>query len=60
MQTSVGVHQYSAYHTSANFANPEKFVPERWLDPTPEEYRHDDKAAFQPFSIGPRNCVGKQ
>lgn len=42
-----------------NFAHPERFVPERWLPDAPQEYSKDRKGAFQPFSIGPRNCVGK-
>ncbi|KAL2060790.1 hypothetical protein VTL71DRAFT_8842 [Oculimacula yallundae] len=44
-----------------NFADPEKFVPERWLkdDACPERYRGDDRKAMQPFSFGPRNCLGK-
>lgn len=36
--------------------NPNDFVPERWLgDP---EYSHDKRDAHQPFSVGPRNCLG--
>ncbi|KAG7005995.1 cytochrome P450 monooxygenase [Physcia stellaris] len=57
--TSVGVHQWSTYHTGTNFADPDLFVPERWLPEPPERYRNDQKAALQPFSMGPRNCLGK-
>lgn len=42
-----------------NFAHPERFTPERWLPNPPPEYSNDRKDAFQPFSIGPRNRVGK-
>lgn len=36
--------------------NPDLFVPERWLgDP---EYKDDKCDAYQPFSIGTRNCIG--
>ncbi|KAH6715439.1 cytochrome P450 [Leptodontidium sp. MPI-SDFR-AT-0119] len=44
-----------------NFADPERYVPERWLkgDQCPETYRGDDRKAMQPFSVGPRNCIGK-
>jgi cytochrome P450 len=44
-----------------NFRDPERFVPERWLkdDGRPERYRGDDRKAMQPFSLGPRNCLGK-
>lgn len=36
--------------------NPDKFAPERWLGDA--EYVNDRKDAAQPFSIGPRNCLG--
>ena len=35
-------------------------MPERWLDHAPAEYASDDKGAFQPFSIGTRNCENMQ
>ncbi|MCJ1380206.1 hypothetical protein MMC17_003309 [Xylographa soralifera] len=57
--TSVGIHQWSANHSPSNFYNPQKFAPERWLADPPEEYRNDNKAASQPWSIGPRNCLGR-
>jgi len=51
------VSHYPAYHSERNFKNPEAFVPERWLgDP---EYKDDKSAWCQPFSFGPRNCLGK-
>ncbi|KAI4218544.1 MAG: hypothetical protein L6R36_008897 [Xanthoria steineri] len=56
---SLGVHQWSAYRSSANFACPDTFDPERWLPDPPAKYRGDVKAALQPFHLGPRGCVGK-
>ncbi|KAI1124054.1 cytochrome P450 [Nemania abortiva] len=54
--TRVSVHQYSTYHSPANFKNPDEFVPERWLgDPA---YKDDNRSAHQPFSVGTRNCLG--
>lgn len=56
-KTIVSVSHWSAGHTTANFRNPSLFIPERWLgDP---EYASDDRDAIQPFSFGPRNCLGK-
>lgn len=55
--TRVGVHPYTASHLTANFKNPEKFVPERWLGD--EAYRDDSRDACQAFSFGPRNCLGQ-
>ncbi|KAL8961495.1 MAG: hypothetical protein Q9193_001954 [Seirophora villosa] len=58
-KTSVGVHQWSTYRSSANFASPDTFDPERFLPSPPEKYRNDNVAALQPFSVGPRGCIGK-
>ena len=55
--TSVGVNQWAANQSAEHFRDPEKFIPERWLDD--EHYAGDDKEARQPFSLGPRNCIGK-
>ncbi|KAI1494267.1 cytochrome P450 [Biscogniauxia mediterranea] len=55
--TRVSVHHYSTYHSPANFKDPDSFVPERWLgDPL---YADDALEAHQPFSWGPRNCLGQ-
>lgn len=53
----VGVTQFATYHSADNFYLPDEFIPERWLDD--ERFVNDNKAAFQPFSVGPRNCVGR-
>ncbi|KAL2163757.1 hypothetical protein VTH06DRAFT_5816 [Thermothelomyces fergusii] len=55
-KTIVSIPHLAAYHSETNFRNPDKFVPERWLgDP---EYANDVRAVLQPFSFGPRNCIG--
>ena len=59
-QTCGGVHQSATYQSSANFTNPKSFSPERWLQEVPKPYRNDRKDALQPFSVGPRNCIGKR
>ncbi|KAK2597583.1 hypothetical protein N8I77_012361 [Diaporthe amygdali] len=55
--TRVSIHQYATYHSAANFKDPDAFVPERWLGAT--EYMDDKRDALQPFSYGPRNCIGQ-
>ncbi|EMF16370.1 benzoate 4-monooxygenase cytochrome P450, partial [Sphaerulina musiva SO2202] len=57
--TAVQVSQWAAHHSEENFADPEVFVPERWLDGEDEKYEGDRRGAMQPFSFGPRNCLGK-
>ncbi|KAF2808085.1 isotrichodermin C-15 hydroxylase [Mytilinidion resinicola] len=56
--SSVYVSQYPANHSARNFVDPDSFVPERWLGD--ERYAADKKAVYNPFSFGPRNCLGKQ
>lgn len=62
--TVLGVPHYAIHHNPAYFAEPFRFVPERWL----AGGEGDEKAlarvalaqsAFCPFSIGPRGCIGK-
>ncbi|KAF2500029.1 cytochrome P450 [Lophium mytilinum] len=55
--TSVCLSQWAAYESELNFTSPKAFMPERWLDD--ERFAGDDKSVFQPFSYGPRNCLGK-
>ena len=51
------IHHYTTYRWPENFRNPEKFAPERWMgDPA---YAGDQRKALQPFSYGPRNCLGQ-
>ena len=40
----------------ANFENPLSFVPERWIG----KNERDSTAASQPFSLGPRGCIGRR
>ena len=47
----------AAYHSTQNFRDPSQFVPERFLGD--EKYKDDQIAVLQPFSYGPRNCIGK-
>ncbi|KAM5468464.1 hypothetical protein MferCBS49748_003511 [Microsporum ferrugineum] len=55
--TVVSISQLAAYHSERNFLRAEEFIPERWLnDP---QFKDDSREIFQPFSIGPRNCIGQ-
>ncbi|KOC07833.1 cytochrome P450 monooxygenase [Aspergillus flavus AF70] len=53
----VGVNQLAAMTSEKNFKDPLKFIPERWCGD--ERYQEDSRKAYQPFSYGPRNCLGK-
>jgi cytochrome P450 len=54
---TIGVHHYATYHDPKHFKYPDQFRPERWLGD--EEFKDDHLNALEPFSIGPRNCLGK-
>lgn len=62
LQTTASISIYSSFHSPHNFKDPEAFVPERWMptDPLYEKYADDRREVFQPFSYGPRNCIGKK
>ncbi|MCJ1381728.1 hypothetical protein MMC17_004839 [Xylographa soralifera] len=56
--TFVQVSNFAASLSPENFVDSTSFVPERWLGIDPR-YSEDKKEVSQPFSIGPRNCVGQ-
>ncbi|KAI1842998.1 hypothetical protein JX265_001711 [Neoarthrinium moseri] len=60
--TRVFCPKHVAANSPYNFRDPEKFAPERWLPVgggRPKEFDDDNKhGVFQPFSYGPRNCIG--
>lgn len=55
--TRIGIAQYPAYHSARNFKNPNVYKPERFLGD--REYEDDKRSVIQPFSVGPRNCIGQ-
>ncbi|EMR70851.1 putative cytochrome p450 monooxygenase protein [Eutypa lata UCREL1] len=56
--TVVTINHYCSNTSASNFRDPMKFTPDRWMgDAT---YADDRRDVVQPFSVGPRNCPGKQ
>nr|QSG30343.1 CYP65EW1 [Hormonema carpetanum] len=55
---AVSVSPWAIYHSHTNFYEADSFIPERWLGKD-ERFINDNHAAFQPFSTGPRNCIGR-
>lgn len=47
-----------------NFYAPDKFMPERWLEDARDDlsspFYNDNRDILQPFSVGPRNCIGRE
>ena len=50
--TPVIFSQFITHHRTDLFAEPEKFIPERWESISPSAYE------FLPFGAGPRMCLG--
>jgi cytochrome P450 len=46
------------YTSDSNFTDPHSFIPERWTGDA--RFADDERAAVQPFSVGPRDCLGKK
>ncbi|KAL2850682.1 cytochrome P450 [Aspergillus pseudoustus] len=61
--TSVAVHPLGASWSPSNFHAPDRFLPERWLPEARTEpaspFFSDKRDVVQPFSVGPRNCIGR-
>jgi cytochrome P450 len=61
--TVIYVSQYAMNHLSTNFVKHDEFHPERFLhqetDMKESQFANDNFAVFQPFSVGPRNCIGR-
>ncbi|ETS75484.1 hypothetical protein PFICI_12428 [Pestalotiopsis fici W106-1] len=55
--TIFDIWQWPMYHNEKNFTSVESFIPERWLGDA--RFAKDHADAFQPFSVGPRSCLGK-
>lgn len=48
---------HAMYFSEKHFKDATSFVPERWTGD--ERYANDQRAAVQPFSVGSRDCLGK-
>ncbi|KKK19147.1 hypothetical protein ARAM_001416 [Aspergillus rambellii] len=61
--TPVSIQAYALNRDPNLFYKSSSFLPERWLpraasDPT-SPFFHDERRAVQPFSVGPRACLGQ-
>ena len=55
--TYLQINQYAANMCTRNFVSPATFAPSRWMED--DQFCTDKTDAVQPFSFGPRNCIGK-
>lgn len=54
--TTITVLPYVIHRDEKLYPNPEKFIPERFLD---EDFKSKIGFGYIPFSAGYRNCIGK-
>ena len=47
-QTRVAIFHQAAYRSESNFTRPDEFLPQRWLDDAPSEFKHDRRDVLQP------------
>lgn len=57
--TAVAVWQLAMNHAEQYWEAPYEFRPERFLYEGKAKYAKDRTEALQPFSVGPRNCIGR-
>lgn len=57
-QTTLSIPHRTMYTSEKYFKDPNEFIPERWTGD--KRFEHDNRNVFQPFSFGPRNCLGKK
>lgn len=57
-QTIVGIYHWVMFRFPEYFKDPEEYIPERHLED--ERFKDDNRGVLQPFSYGPRNCIGRK
>ena len=59
--TSVSINHFATGRSPLNWERPEEFLPERFEEGEKKSAGlNDRREALQPFSYGPRNCIGRK
>ncbi|OCL14764.1 putative cytochrome P450 pisatin demethylase [Glonium stellatum] len=56
--TVVGINAWVTQHDPTVYPDPEKFIPERWLESSEEQLKQMEQSFFA-FGAGSRTCIGK-
>ncbi len=57
--TDIYISPYILHHTGQYWPEPEKFDPDRFVAQEAKEKKDRRQAAYIPFSLGPRRCIGE-
>ncbi|KAL1962436.1 hypothetical protein VTN77DRAFT_9707 [Rasamsonia byssochlamydoides] len=56
--TVVGINAWVLHHDARVYPEPDSFIPERWLESSPEKLKEMEQSFFV-FGAGSRTCIGK-
>ncbi|KAJ5197949.1 pisatin demethylase [Penicillium cinerascens] len=56
--TIVGINAWVLHRDGQIFSDPDSFIPERWIESSPEALKEMEKSFFT-FGAGSRTCIGK-
>lgn len=56
--TVVGINAWVVHRNPEVFKDPDSFIPERWLNSSPEKHKEMEQSFFA-FGAGARTCLGK-
>ncbi|KAL1987773.1 hypothetical protein VTN96DRAFT_2613 [Rasamsonia emersonii] len=56
--TVVGINAWVLHHDPRVYPDPDAFIPERWLESSPEKLKEMEQSFFV-FGAGSRTCIGK-
>ena len=55
----IGTSIYAIHHNETYFPDSLTYLPERWIPGSRKELSEEAKRAYNPFSLGPRTCIGR-
>ena len=55
----IAINMFGLHYNPNGWAQPDQFLPERWLDPTIDGKKDPSQRVYCPFAIGKRSCLGR-
>eukprot|EP00924_Labyrinthula_sp_SR-Ha-C_P011711 snap_masked-scaffold_17-processed-gene-6.36-mRNA-1 protein AED:0.43 eAED:0.44 QI:0/-1/0/1/-1/1/1/0/691 len=56
----VAINIFGLHHNEKGYNQPDKFIPERWVNDKVDEEKDESERVFCPFALGKRACLGRQ